>query len=218
MLSTELIKTLPRASYSFMNIGHDALATDYYGQGTSPVRRYGDKTNQNIGIDCIINPDPQGKMRRIWEQRLPEIAERITHTERVADELEENVKRMQDAEMMSQFIGQEFEATVIGLSDSCLNVQLDNLIEGTVRVRDMKGDYVHSKESYSLVSLDGEDNYFLGDRLLLKLKSASKEDKKIDFTVVEKIYETQVQNSDEINMAVKIKKKEERAQRAMRKK
>ena len=125
---------------------------------------------------------------------------------------------MQCAEYMKQFEGQEFEATVISISDDCLNVVLDNLIEGTVRARDMKGDYIHCEESYSLVSLDGEDNYFIGDRLLLRLKKADKESKRIDFVVIEKINETHVENAEEINMAVKIKTKNERAKRTRRKK
>lgn len=218
MLNTELIKTLSRARFSFINTGHDGLAMEYYSQGSSPVRRYGDKTNQSIAWDCIFNPDPNGKMRKVWTERLPEIAEKVTHTEKVADDLEKEVRQMQNAEFMSQFEGETFEATVIGISGECLNVMLDNLIEGTVRVRDMKGDYVHSEESYSLVSLDGEDNYFLGDRLLLRLKKASKETKRIDFVVVKKIHETQVQNSDSIHQAVKIKTKNERAKRAMMRK
>ena len=218
MLLTELIKTQSRAKFSPINTGHHGLGKEYYQQGTSPARRYGDKTNQHIAWDCIFKPDPGQKMRRVWEQRLPEIAEHITHTERVADELEKNTFRMQCAEYMEQFIGDEFEATVISISGECLVVQLDNMIEGTVRVRDLKGDYVYSEESYSLVSLDGEDNYYIGDRLRLRLKSSSKEMKKIDFTVVEKICETQVQNSDEINMAVKIKTKKERSKRAIRRK
>ncbi len=218
MLSTELIKTLSRAKYSYINTGHNGLAMNYYSQGTSPVRRYGDKTNQDIAWDCIFRPDPTGKKRRIWGQRLPEITERITHTERVADDLEKEVLYMQCAEYMKQFEGQEFEATVISISDDCLNVVLDNLIEGTVRARDMKGDYIHCEESYSLVSLDGEDNYFIGDRLLLRLKKADKESKRIDFVVIEKINETHVENAEEINMAVKIKTKNERAKRTRRKK
>ena len=218
MLLTELIKTQSRAKYSPFNTGHHGLGKDYYQQGTSPARRYGDKTNQHIAWDCVFKSDPQGKMRRVWTERLPEIAERVTHTERVADDLEKETFRMQCAEYMEQFVGQEFEATVISISGECLVVQLDNMIEGTVRVRDLKGDYVYSEESYSLVSLDGEANYFIGDRLRLQLKSSSKETKKIDFTILEKIYETQVQNSEEINRAVKIKTKNERLKRAMKKK
>ena len=218
MLLTELIKTQSRAKFSAVNTGHNGLAMDEYTQGTSPERRYGDKTNQSISWDCIFRPDPDHKMRRVWEKRLPEIAERITHTERVADDLENEVIRMQCAGYMHQFEGQEFEATVISISGDCMVVQMDNTMEGTVRVRDLKGDYVYSEESYSLVSLDGECNYYIGDRLRLLLKSASKETKKIDFTVIEKINETRIENADTINQAVKIKSKEERAKRAFKKK
>ena len=218
MLLTELIKTQSRAKFSHINTGHRGLAKDYYQQGTSPARRYGDKTNQNIGWDCIFTPDPGHKKRMIWEKRLPEIAERITYTERIADDLEKEVFRMQCAEYMEQFVGNEFEGTVIGISGECLLVLLDNMIEGTVRARDLKGDYVYSEDSYSLVSIDGENNYFIGDRLKLKLKSSNKETKKIDFTVIEKINETQIKGSEEINRAVKIKAKNDRSRRAFNKK
>ncbi|MBP5678801.1 MAG: RNB domain-containing ribonuclease [Bacilli bacterium] len=216
-LLTELIKTQSRAKYSEVNVGHNGLAEDEYMQGTSPARRYGDKINQDISWDCVFRPDPGLVQRKKWISRLPEIAERVTHTEKVADDLEQEVFRMQFADMMSHHIGEECEATVIGLSNECMVVQFDNLAEATVRVWDLKGDYVYSEESYSLVSLDGEQNYYLGDRLRLCVKSASKETKKVDLTVIEKIHETQFRDSDAINQAVKIKTKEERTRRAFKK-
>ena len=218
MLTTELIKTMSRAKYSPINTGHSGLAASYYAQGTSSARRYGDSTIQRIAWDCVFKPDLNGKMKKIWRKRVPDIAERITYTERVAEELERQVFRMQCAEYMSQFEGEEFEATVVGISNECLLVQLDNMIEGTVRVRDLKGDYIYSQDSYSLVSLDDECNYYMGDRLLLKLKSSSKETRKIDFEVVQKLIETEVRNSDEINGAVKIKTINERAKRRKKEK
>ena len=140
---------------------------------------------------------------------MPEIAEKTTHMERVSDDTERDVLRMLCAGYLEDHIGEEFDATVVCVSKDCLTVELDNLIEGTIRVKDLPGNYVHSPESYSLVSLDNEDNYYVGDRLRIKLKSASKETKKIDFTVVEKINETDIVNSGEINRAVKIKAKSE---------
>ena len=111
---------------------------------------------------------------------------------------------------MESHIGEEFDATVISVSGDCLTVQLDNMMEGTVRVHDLKGSYTYSPDSYSLVSLDGNDCYFIGDRLHLKLKDASKENKRIDFIVLEKIYETDIRDSDLIHQAVKIKAKKEK--------
>ena len=214
LLSTEAIKCMSRAKYSQENIGHYGLATDYYCHFTSPVRRDADLTDQRIIWDMIFRKDNRQTNREKWEKKLPEIAEQTSRQERVADDCERDVLRMLCAEYMEDHIGEEFDGIVIGVSSECLLVQLDNMMEGTVRVRDMKGTYVHSPESYSIVPLDGGESYYIGDRLHLKLKNASKELKRIDFEILEKIHETQVQNSDSIQLAAKIKAKKERARRA----
>ena len=79
------------------------------------------------------------------------------------------------------------------------------MIEGTVRVKDLPGVYLHDPENYSLISLDNYDNYYVGDKLKLKLKSASKDTRKIDFTVVGKISESDIVSTIR---NVKIKKRE----------
>ena len=214
LLSTEAIKCMSRAKYSQENIGHYGLATDYYCHFTSPVRRDADLTDQRIIWDMIFRKDSRQANREKWEKKLPMIAEQTSRQERVADDCERDVLRMLCAEYMEDHIGEEFDGIVIGVSSECLLVQLDNLMEGTVRVRDLKGTYVHSPESYSIVPLEGGEPYYIGDRLHLKLKSASKELKRIDFEIVEKLNETQIQNSDSIQMAAKIKAKKERAKRA----
>ena len=209
LLSTEAIKCMSRAKYSPENIGHFGLAKDNYCHFTSPVRRYSDLTVHRILWDCVFNRKKSNDNKNKWIKKLPEIAEKTTHMERVSDDTERDVLRMLYAGYLEDHIGEEFNATVVCVSNDCLTVELDNLIEGTVRVKDLPGNYVHSPESYSLVSLDNYDNYYIGDRLRLKLKSSSKETRKIDFTVVEKINETDIANSNEINRAVKIKAKNE---------
>lgn len=208
MLMTELIKTMSRAHYSAENTGHWALAEDYYGQETSDVRRYGDKMNQHLDWAII-----KGESFNVWKKRLPDIAAHITHTERVADELEEVVFAMQCAEYMSQFIGKEFDATVTCVSSSGLTVQLDNYIEGYVPVKNLNGEYVHSPETYSLVSLDNNDDYSIGDRLHLKLVFASKEAKKIQFKVLNKLCSTEIKDSRKIHQLVKTKAREAKEKR-----
>ena len=218
LLSTEAIKCMSRAKYSPENIGHFGLAKDNYCHFTSPIRRYSDLTVHRILWDCVFNKDKSKENKSKWIKKLPEIAEKTTHTERVSDDTERDVLRMLYAGYLEEHIGEEFDATVICVSNDCLTVELDNLIEGTVRVKDLPGNYVHSPESYSLVSLDNEDNYYIGDRLKLKLKSSSKETRKIDFIVVDKINETEIANSNEINRAIKIKVKNENNNKSKRRK
>ena len=216
LLMTEAIKCMSRAKYSTINIGHNGLGMDYYCHFTSPVRRYADLTDERIIWDCLFKNVDFSKKCDKWKKKLPDIAEHTSRQERVSDDTERDVSRMLSAESMEEFIGQEFEATVISVSSDCLTVQLDNTMEGTVRVRDLKGSYIYSPDSYSLVSLDGEENYFLGDRLRLRLKGTSKEMKRIDFEVIEKINETDINDSDHINQVVKIKAKQDRSKRAFR--
>ena len=213
LLFRDAIQCMARARYSQENTGHFGLAKDHYCHFTSPVRRYADLTVHRILWDCVFNKDKSSKNRAKWIKKLPEIAERTSHMERVSDEAERDVLHMLCAKYMEDHIGEEFEAVITCVSQDCLTVQLDNNIEGTVRVRDLPGDYVYSPDSYSLVSLDGNDNYYIGDRLLLKLKSSSKETKKIDFTIINKISQTKINDSERINKKVMIKAKTDRLKR-----
>ena len=204
LLTVELIKCNSRAKYSPHNIGHYGLAKENYCHFTSPIRRYPDLTVHRIVKD-ILNGDKK-KINK-WKEKLPEIGAWSSKMEKNADDAENAVLRMRCAEYMSNHIGDEYECTITGISDRGISVELDNMIEGFVRIKDLKGSYVYSPESYSLVSLDGFENYFVGDRLKVNVLAASKEEKKINFGVVEKIKENKIANSTEINRDVKIKSK-----------
>ena len=214
LLCTETIKCMSRAKYSPENMGHWGLATPNYSHTTSPVRRDADLTAQRILWDCYFNTKDVEKKKQKWAKKLPAICEQVSRQERIADDTERDVTRMLCAEYMEDHIGEEFEGIVVGISGDCLNIQLNNMMEGTVRVHDLPGTYVYSPESYSLVSLDNKDNYVIGDQLRLRLKSASKETKKIDFEVLEKLNETQIENSESLHKAAKIKARNEMARRA----
>ena len=93
---------------------------------------------------------------------------------------------------MQQFVGQEFEATVIGLSDKGIQLQLDSMIEGRVRPKHLPGDYEYNPETFSLLSLSGKDDYYIGDRLSVTLRSSDPESKHIDFSINGKVCENKL--------------------------
>ena len=96
-----------------------------------------------------------------------------------------------------------------------MDVELDNMIEGKIYIRDLKGDYIHNDVTYSLVSLDGFDDYTIGDRLIVKVKGASVEQKRVYFTVSKKLDNVHIKDSDESNRDAKIKAKLDRRKRAL---
>ena len=61
--------------------------------------------------------------------------------------------------------------------------------------------------------MDNSENYYIGDRLLVRVVDANKENKTIDFKVVSKIEENYIQNSEDSNQYVKHIAKNERARK-----
>lgn len=214
MLSTNLVRCMSRAKYSPINIGHNGLAKENYCHFTAPIRRYPDMTIHRIVKDCWLNKENSARNRKKWELQLPEIAVHSSQMERAADEAEMQTLNMRCAEYMNKHMGEDFSGTIIGLSDNGIQVQLDNYIEGRVRLRNLVGDYVYNPDTYTLVSLDGRENYYIGDRLSLKVKDANKVTKTIDFKVNGKIDENKTINSNERNQYVKIKAKNNRDMKA----
>ena len=215
LLTAEGVKCMSRAKYSTVNIGHYGLAKNDYCHFTSPVRRYADLTQQRILWDCVFNKDNLDKKKNNWNKRLLEISERTSYTEKIADDCERDVFRMQACKYMLDHIDDEYEATVIGVYGDSMDVELDNMIEGKIYIRDLKGDYIHNDVTYSLVSLDGFDDYTIGDRLIVKVKGASVEQKRVYFTVSKKLDNVHIKDSDESNRDAKIKAKLDRRKRAL---
>ena len=205
MLTAEGVKCMSRAKYSQFKIGHYGLGKQDYCHFTSPVRRYADLTQQRILWDCLFNYDDNLSNRRKWERRIPEIAERTSYTEKVADDAERDVFRMQYCKYMENHIGDEFEATITGVYSDSIDIELDNLIDGKVYIRDMNGEYLFDCASYSLISVDDDDDYFIGDRLLVKVKSVNVEQKKVTFSIIEKKIGNDIMESDFDSKKVKVK-------------
>ena len=216
VLMTNLIKCMSHAYYSTNNIGHYGTGFEVIIHFTSPIRRLADDTNSRIIDDCYFEKDLKKRKEAIckWNVLAPEFANQATKMERVAEKIERNVLLMESAVYMSQFVGQEMEGIVISSGNHGLMIQLDNLIEGRVRLRDLEGDYVYKPESFTLLSRNGKDSYYIGDRLKLRLIYADKDKKTIDFSVIEKIYENPFMANNEINKKAKSKYLDKNRKRA----
>ena len=63
------------------------------------------------------------------------------------------------------------------------------MIEGRVRPKYLPGEYEYNPETFTLLSLNGKEDYYIGDRLSVTLRSSDPESKHIDFSINEKIVE-----------------------------
>ncbi|MBX4206320.1 S1 RNA-binding domain-containing protein, partial [Candidatus Parcubacteria bacterium] len=94
--------------------------------------------------------------------------------------------KYKQVEYMSERVGQEFDATVSGVSEWGIYVEEANTkAEGMVKLRDLKDDFYELNEkTYSIVGKSTGKKYSLGDKVRVKLVNADPERKTLDFQFV----------------------------------
>ena len=189
ILSSLMLRSMQKAVYKPENLGHYGLASTCYTHFTSPIRRYPDLTVHRLLRTYLIDGKmDMGTLKR-WEEKLVYISEHSSSRERAAVDCEREVEDMKMAEYMEQHIGEHFVGMISSVTSFGMFVELDNLIEGLVPLRDMN-DFFHFDEEH--MTLTGEKThikYRIGDKVEIKVVKASKEEKTIDFEVIKKIEE-----------------------------
>ncbi|MCC6424937.1 MAG: ribonuclease R [Phycisphaerales bacterium] len=156
-----VLKSLSRAEYSPQSVGHYALASEFYGHFTSPIRRYADLTIHRL-LDSYLQArrekSPHSRKRKLqldqvvpFEQ-LVELGKHLSVTERRADEAENELRRVKILELLQNRIGDEFHGVVTGITKFGIFIQLQEyLIDGLIRYEDLMDDYWEVDERAGLV-------------------------------------------------------------------
>jgi ribonuclease R len=181
VVNNVMLRSLQKARYSHDNLGHFGLASEFYCHFTAPIRRYPD-----LMVHRIIKEEISGLLNEERKQRLknslPETAKHCSERERAAEEAERATADMKKAEYMKQRLGDVFEGVISDVTSFGMFVQLDNTIEGLVRVTDMKNDYyIYNEANYSLKGERTGKLYKIGDRVKVVVIRAEPASGQIDF-------------------------------------
>ena len=112
-----VLRSLEKAQYSPLNIGHFALASTNYCHFTSPIRRYADLLVHRL-LDSYLM-----KKQLSSDIDLTEIGKHITFTEQRAEDAERELKNVLILQMLSKRIGDELDCVVTGLASFGVFVQ-----------------------------------------------------------------------------------------------
>lgn len=187
ILSSLLLRSMQKAIYSPENIGHYGLASPCYTHFTSPIRRYPDTTVHRLLRTYLFNQDIHSSTVNHWEEKLVYVCEHSSERERASIDCEREVEDMKMAEYMEEHIGEEFEGMISSVTSFGMFVELDNLIEGLVPIKDMNDFFHYDEERMTLTGERSHIKYTIGDRLIVRVVRASKEEKIIDFEIVRKL-------------------------------
>ncbi len=185
ILSSLLLRSMQKAVYKTKNVGHFGLASKCYTHFTSPIRRYPDTTVHRLLHTYLFDHKLDDKTISHWEGKLEYVAQHSSDRERASVDCEREVDDMKMAEYMEEHIGEEYDGMISSVMSFGIFVELDNLIEGLVPIKDMDDYYIYDEERMCLTGEKNHKKYSLGDKVRVKVIRASKEDKTIDFAFVD---------------------------------
>jgi len=183
-ISTIMLRSLMKAKYSANCLGHFGLAAKYYCHFTSPIRRYPDLVVHRIVKDWLhkrINDKRKNFLERFCENAAIQSSER----EILAMQAERDWDDYKMAEYMENFVGDDFDCFIASVTNFGLFVQLDNLVEGLVHIKELQDDYyIFDEVNYILRGKHTGTEYKIGDKMRVKLVRVNTELSQIDFVPV----------------------------------
>jgi ribonuclease R len=197
-----VLKTLARAEYAPLLIGHFALASEHYTHFTSPIRRYADLIVHR-GIDAWVeavkghqNPPKKEVARKMAkDQRVPSIEEltqtgqHISMTERNSQAAEDALRSYLVLDLLSEKLGEDFDGTVTGIVSAGVFIQIDKfLIDGFVKISDLPGlaedRWKINHNTGSLVAQRSGKTVGIGDRFVVRIARVAPNARQMDLVIV----------------------------------
>lgn len=177
------LRSMKQARYMPENVGHFGLAANYYTHFTSPIRRYPD-----LQIHRIIKDNLRGRMneKKIehYQYILPEVTKHSSEMERRADEAERETMKLKKVEYMQQYVGEEFEGVISGMTKWGMYVELPNTVEGMVHVTNMTDDhYDYYDDRYEMIGVHTNKTYKLGQKVRVRVIGTDRFLRTIDFEI-----------------------------------
>lgn len=187
VISTMMLRSMKQAKYDAESTGHFGLAAEYYSHFTSPIRRYPDLVIHRVMREVIENGGALSQKRHDYlSSRMPDIAQQSSERERVAVEAERDTEQLKKAEYMQDKVGEEFEAMISSVTSFGMFIELENTVEGLIRLSALSDDYYHFDEAHMALIGERTSKVFrIGDEVKIRVAKVNMDDHTIDFELVD---------------------------------
>lgn len=183
MLQELGIRTMAKAIYTPDNEGHYGLGFTEYCHFTSPIRRYPDVMVHRIMQNCL---DKKYEIDKKMAIKCKHCSDR----ERKAMESERHANKYKQAEFMRQYIGEEFEAIVSGVSINGFWAEtIEHMCEGMVPIDSLShlDTFDYFENDFALKGRFHGIKIRIGDKIIISVVSANVETRQIEYDFVKKI-------------------------------
>ena len=175
------LRSMAKARYSTINVGHYGLAFKDYCHFTSPIRRYPDLMVHRLLAHYLAQGE--SKNAETYEKRCQHASE----MERRAVEAERASIKYKQVEFMQDKVGKQFDGLVSGLTDWGIYVELvENKCEGMVSIKSIVDDfYEFDEEEYMIVGRHSGRKFEIGDEVKIEVLNANLSRRQLDYRLVE---------------------------------
>ncbi len=186
VISTVLLRSMKQAKYDAESLGHFGLAAEFYSHFTSPIRRYPDLVIHRIIREALGNGTLSQKRHEALSARMVDIAQQSSERERIAVDAERETDALKKAEFMLDKVGEEFDGIISSVTNFGIFVELDNTVEGLIRLGDLTDDYYHFHEmKHCLIGERTSKIYSIGDEVRVRVARVNLDERTIDFEMMD---------------------------------
>ncbi|MGE3887126.1 MAG: ribonuclease R [Vicinamibacterales bacterium] len=191
-----MLRTMQKARYDPVNMGHFGLAAASYTHFTSPIRRYPDLVVHRSLRELRQGKVP-GERREALEVSLPEAGRHASERERRATEAERELVQWKKVRFMAGKVGEVFEGYVTGVTHFGLFVELvEHYVEGLVHISTLADDFYRFTEGTHALYGERSGRVFrLGDHVRVQIARVDLERRMIDLGI-EEVVEAAGQDED----------------------
>ena len=179
VLAKVTLRSMQKARYCEKNLKHFALVSGCYCHFTSPIRRYPDLFVHRA-LKAVLSATETATER--LKEFAAEAAKKTSDTERNADDAERAVDDLYAAAYMADYIGQEFDGVISGVTERGFFAELKNSIEGFVPLDSLYGYYIFLPDTFELKG--GGKSYALGNNVRVKVTDVDFYTRRITFSAV----------------------------------
>ncbi|MBA3271024.1 MAG: ribonuclease R [Acidobacteria bacterium] len=181
-----MLRTMQKARYDAMNVGHFGLAAETYTHFTSPIRRYPDLVVHRL-LREERHTTVTAERREELDDDLPDIGRHTSDMERRATEAEREIIQWKKVRFMADKVGDTFDGYITGVTSFGLFIELiEHYVEGLVHVSTMADDYYrYSEQNHSLAGENTRKSYRLGDKVTVQVVRVDQERRQIDLGIAD---------------------------------
>ena len=179
VINRVMLRSMQKAKYSTFNKGHFGLGESLYCHFTSPIRRYSDLFVHRVIKDFFASGERF--VVKKYGGLAESVAKQSSEAERNALEAERAMDDYYKMLYIQDYVGEEFDGVISGVTNFGIFVELENGIEGLIKLETLDGRFIYDQKNYRLSN--GKDTYKLGDVLKIKVAGVDIASRRAEFII-----------------------------------